>query len=100
MSKLLVNLHIQYQASGSIAIGGHIYHPGAVDTVALSHAMEVDLHDLVPEGYRIVPVEPTEAMIEAGRKAFYAHEYATPETIQFAEIYKAMVAAGKMGEEQ
>ena len=43
----------------------------------------------IPEGYVVVPVEPTEAMIKAARLAYMSGDGA------YSETYKAMIAAGE-----
>ena len=47
----------------------------------------------IPEGYQLVPIEPTEEMIEAGNKAFMCGS--SVDLIQ--RTYKAMIAAKKEG---
>ena len=44
----------------------------------------------IPEGWRLVPVEPTEVMKHAGRAAGWSNAVAYNET---RDIYKAMLAA-------
>ena len=46
-----------------------------------------------PEGYVMVPVEPTEAMIYAGREADRGWQYSNSEENGLAVIYKAMLSA-------
>ncbi len=44
----------------------------------------------IPEGWKLVPVEPTEKMKHAGRAAAWSNAVAYNET---RDIYKAMLAA-------
>ena len=48
-----------------------------------------------PEGYVLVPVEPTEAMIYAGREADRDWQYSNSEENGLAVIYKAMLSAAR-----
>lgn len=52
----------------------------------------VDLLRGVPEGYKLVPVEPTEAMLEAGESTFTSGYTGTP-TSSPDKVYQAMLAA-------
>lgn len=43
----------------------------------------------IPEGYKVVPVEPTEAMLRAGREVFGEHVEDTDS--DYLRIYRAMI---------
>ena len=45
---------------------------------------------VIPAGYALVPIEPTEEMITAGITGFKQHDY-----LRIDEIYRAMLAAAK-----
>jgi hypothetical protein len=49
-----------------------------------------DIEPTVPEGYALVPVEPTPAMMDAYRAAFISEQ-----RFDGAQVYKAMIAAAK-----
>lgn len=57
--------------------------------------MTVDeLRAACPDGYTIVPVEPTEAMIESGVQAENASFRAQPDECWMRDARKAMMLAG------
>ena len=60
------------------------------------YSAALDLVSTQPEGYVLVPVEPTDAMLEA---AFNAPARGHPETAtsSFTDIYSAMIAAAQEG---
>lgn len=49
------------------------------------------MQDALPAGYVIVPIEPTEAMLEAGKATFF-RTYAGTATSTPHSVWKAMVA--------
>jgi len=52
---------------------------------------------LIPPGYVVVPVEPTEAMIEAGLDVVEEFWFSQPKS---ADIYRAMLSARPAGEDK
>jgi len=53
-------------------------------------AKSMDAEPVVPPGWRLVPIEPTEAMIEAH---FAAHAAAAPVFADVPDIWRSMLAA-------
>ena len=47
---------------------------------------------IVPEGWKLVPIEPTYEMLEAGEGAFVPTYTDTPVSVPF-DVYRAMLAA-------
>ena len=58
-------------------------------TFDISHMSTVAISALIPEGYALVPVEPTEKMIEAGDCARFQAICAS------SNAYRAMIAAAQ-----
>lgn len=68
---------------------GQDYNPFDVEDI---RQLEKDIMSgLIPAGHVAVPLEPTEAMIEAG-------EEAENKLFRITDIYKAMIAAAQKGE--
>ncbi len=59
----------------------------------LKHGMATALYE-IPEGYQLVPIEPTIKMIEAGKNTFKAYCF-HEDMAQSDDIYKAMLNAAK-----
>jgi predicted CoA-binding protein len=79
--------------------GGHI--SGNEDKIlaaldAAPEAMRLELARwLAGEAWRVVPVEPTEAVKEAGVNAMASLEYIAANEHEVQHIYRAMLAAAK-----
>lgn len=54
--------------------------------------VRADLATVVPEGWQLVPVEPTDAMCYDGRQAG-STAYADPDGIAIVDLWEAMLAA-------
>lgn len=74
---------------------------GTIGWPAIGLGKVVPLYDhAIPEGFAIVPVEPTEAMIEAGAAAHASilHGSCLTASDLASKLYKAMLTAAAKGE--
>jgi hypothetical protein len=72
----------------------YVMHPEAMQAVideAIKQALAAPAQPAVPEGLKLVPIEPTNEMIDAGNDVEDLYRRGTPET--WGKVYRAMIRA-------